>query len=80
MTESIQMKIESVAVVSCPNNFIRCSLEQSVDESHPGLQVHLLSVQVPLKLQSILVRHLNSGKEYNLILFACSKGIPYSRE
>ena len=55
MTESIQMKIESVAVVSCPNNFIRCSLEQSVDESHPGIQWHVLSVQVPIPLQSLLV-------------------------
>ena len=75
MTESIQMKTGSVAVVSCPNNFIICSLEQSVNESHPAIQVHLLSVQVPLPWQSLLVRHLNSRKEYNLILFAYSEDI-----
>ena len=61
--------------ISCPNNFIRCSLKQSVFESHPGIQVHLLSVQVPLPWQSLLVRHLNSRKEYNLILFAYSEDI-----
>ena len=61
--------------ISCPNNFIRCSLEQSVDKSHPGIQVHLLSVQVPLTKQSLLIRHLNSRKEYILILFAYSEDI-----
>ena len=75
MTETVQMKIESVAVVSCPNNLIRFSLLQSVDESHPGIQWHVLSVQVPLPLQSLLIWHLNSRKEYILILFAYSEGI-----
>ena len=74
-TETIQIKMKSVAVVSCPNNFIRCSLIQSVDESHPEMQVHLLLVQVPLPWQSLLIIHLNSRKEYILTLFAYSEDI-----